>query len=212
MLIGFKNMQKTCSKCKVPKNVSEFYKSSRNADGFRGQCKLCYNAKIADYKSTHELQIKNYKVAWATANIESLLERNKKWKTANPQYYRKYKSVWRKQKRISDPIFALHERVKVRILKSIETKTDTTVNIVGCQIHKLIEHLNNNKYGFVYGEPGLDIDHIIPLSIANTEAELISLWHYSNLQLLPSVYNRHIKHDSMFNVIHFESWLYRVAA
>jgi len=38
-----------------------------------------------------------------------------------------------------------------------------------------------------------DIDHIIPLSSATTEEELIKLNHYTNLRPLCSYYNRWIK-------------------
>ena len=40
---------------------------------------------------------------------------------------------------------------------------------------------------------GWDIDHIIPLSSAETEEDIIRLNHYSNLQPLCSKINRDIK-------------------
>ena len=42
---------------------------------------------------------------------------------------------------------------------------------------------------------GWDIDHIIPLSTAITEDDLIKLNHYTNLQPLCSKINRDIKKD-----------------
>jgi len=44
-------------------------------------------------------------------------------------------------------------------------------------------------------EYGWDVDHIIPLSSAKTEEEIIRLNHYSNLQPLCSKINRDIKKD-----------------
>lgn len=46
-------------------------------------------------------------------------------------------------------------------------------------------------------EYGWDIDHIIPLSSANTQEELVALNHYTNLQPLCSKVNRHIKKDNL---------------
>ena len=42
---------------------------------------------------------------------------------------------------------------------------------------------------------GWDIDHIIPLSSAETEEDIIKLNHYTNLQPLCSKINRDIKKD-----------------
>lgn len=56
-----------------------------------------------------------------------------------------------------------------------------------------------DNYGIYDGKlnSGWDIDHIIPLSSANTEEELIKLNHYSNLQPLCSMTNRYIKKDNI---------------
>ena len=44
---------------------------------------------------------------------------------------------------------------------------------------------------------GWDVDHIIPLSSAKTEEDLIRLLHYTNLQPLNSKYNREVKRDNV---------------
>ena len=45
---------------------------------------------------------------------------------------------------------------------------------------------------------GWDIDHIIPLSSAETEEDVIKLNHYTNLQPLCSKLNRDIKKNQIF--------------
>jgi hypothetical protein len=42
-----------------------------------------------------------------------------------------------------------------------------------------------------------DIDHIIPLSSAKTEEDIIKLNHYTNLKPLCTYYNRFIKKDKI---------------
>jgi len=51
--------------------------------------------------------------------------------------------------------------------------------------------LYNGEFNYVW-----DIDHIIPLSSAETEDDVIRLNHYSNLQPLCSKVNRDIKMDN----------------
>ena len=46
---------------------------------------------------------------------------------------------------------------------------------------------------------GWDIDHIIPISSAKNEDDIIKLNHYTNLQPLCSKFNRDIKKDKILN-------------
>ena len=48
------------------------------------------------------------------------------------------------------------------------------------------------NYGVVW-----DIDHIIPLSTALTEEDVLKLNHYTNLQPLDSYINRFVKRDKL---------------
>lgn len=56
-----------------------------------------------------------------------------------------------------------------------------------------------DNHGLYNGELnfGWDIDHIIPISSAKTEDEVINLNHYTNLQPLCGKINRDIKKDKL---------------
>jgi len=79
--------------------------------------------------------------------------------------------------------------------------------IVGMTAKDLISYLNDNLYGLEYGQPGLDIDHIKPISSAYSLNSVEALSHYSNLQLLPAKYNRVIKRASKWDQQGFINWL-----
>jgi hypothetical protein len=79
-------------------------------------------------------------------------------------------------------------------------KSTKTTNILGCDVEyfkrylesKFEQWMNWENYGKYNGELnyGWDIDHIIPISSAKNEEELIKLNHYTNLQPLCSKNNR----------------------
>ena len=68
------------------------------------------------------------------------------------------------------------------------------MKILGCDYQFFISHLlktYKNNYGIDWdGIVEVEIDHIYPLSKAQTEEEVIKLCHYSNLQLLTKEDNR----------------------
>ena len=53
-----------------------------------------------------------------------------------------------------------------------------------------------------YAAYGWDIDHIIPVSLAESESDIIKLNHYTNLQPLCSKVNRNIKKNKLENEIY----------
>lgn len=92
----------------------------------------------------------------------------------------------------------------LRVKKYI--KKSRTQEILGCSFEELKLYLeskfepwmnwdNQGKYNGEFNF-GWDIDHIIPLSSAKTEEEIIKLNHYKNLQPLCSKINRDIKRSN----------------
>jgi hypothetical protein len=87
------------------------------------------------------------------------------------------------------------------------SKTSKTQDILGCSFEELKLHLESkfedwmtwDNYGKYNGEFGYgwDIDHIIPISTAVNENEVIQLNNFINLQPLCSKINRDIKRDNI---------------
>lgn len=83
-----------------------------------------------------------------------------------------------------------------------------TLEVLGCSPEQLIQHLESqfqpwmtweNMGGRSISTPNTtwDVDHIIPLSSAQTEEDVYRLSHYTNLQPLCSYYNRFVKRDNL---------------
>jgi len=91
----------------------------------------------------------------------------------------------------NDPFFKLKELVRGRVRQFLKLnkicKTNRTFEIVGCSQEFLKEHIEKQfTEGMSWDLIGehIHIDHIIPLSSANTEEEVYKLCHYTNLQPL----------------------------
>ena len=135
-------------------------------------------------------------------NPEKFAEREKIYRINNPDkvklrrktYYENNKEKQFKyvRERIkTDPVFKLGNNMRRRIsiflsLNGI-TKKNKTFDIVGCSPQFLKEYLEQKfTEGMSWELMGrhIHIDHIIPLSSANTEEEVYNLCHYTNLQPL----------------------------
>ena len=228
---------KKCSKCGVTKEFTEFCKDKRSRSGFRGECKACQKAyreanreKIKEYNREHRKankeKIKVKKREYYESNKEKINEKQREYEEANREeinkknraYYKANKEnikvkqrEYRNKRFNTDTLFKLSHILRSRIRNSINnggySKKTKTHNILGCSFEHLINHLNNNPYGFTYGDSDLDLDHIVPVSTASKELDIIKLNHYTNFQLLPSEYNRNIKRDNKWDRKDFECWL-----
>lgn len=109
-------------------------------------------------------------------------------------------------------MFKLTRNIRSLIRNSIRDKgykkNSKTYNILGCSFEKFKLHIesqfeswmswdNQGKYNgdFNYG---WEYDHIIPLSSAKTEKDVLRLNHYLNFQPLCSKINREIKRDKIY--------------
>jgi DNA gyrase/topoisomerase IV subunit A len=114
-----------------------------------------------------------------------------------------------KNKKASDPLFKLKrdfpKLIRISIKRCGFIKRSKTNEIIGCSYLELKKYLeskfepwmNWNNHGKYNGELlfGWDIDHIIPISSAKTEEEVLKLNHYTNLQPLDSFVNRYVKRN-----------------
>lgn len=116
-----------------------------------------------------------------------------------------------KNRASSDILFKLTVNLRSMVSKQFKRngykKGTKTEGIIGCSFEEFKTYLeskfeawmNWDNRGLYNGEPnyGWDIDHIIPLSTAKTEDDVIRLNHYTNLQPLCSHINREVKRSTI---------------
>lgn len=166
--------------------------------------------KLTQYGN--EYNIKFYKQHNKTRNQNYYIKNKDKIKARkikNREKWNIVKNKRRQHRQKTDVLFKFVSGIRVKFYKIFKyngyTKSTKTQEILGCSYQEFIQHLekqfepwmnweNRGKYNGEFNY-GWDIDHIIPLSTAKTEDDIIKLNHYTNLQPLDSKINRDIKRN-----------------
>lgn len=188
-------MDKKCTKCKIIKPYSEFHKHNRESDGYRSTCKECRVQESLAYSSKNREVIAAKARKWRSNNLEKAKETQKVYRLNNLEDLAEKARIRKRNRRHSDPVFKMRDKL-TRYLRRTLTgesacKQGSTLHpIVGLTGSDLINHLHST-FEANYGMPrewinlkDVEIDHIIPLSTANTIEDVKRLNHYTNLQLL----------------------------
>lgn len=138
-------------------------------------------------------------------------EKLKEYRENNKERINITRSEWSKNKFKYDMVFRLKLLISSSIRKAFNTnklkKNGRTEIILGKSFEEFKLYLeskfepwmNWDNQGLYNGELnyGWDIDHIIPISSAKNEDDIVKLNHYTNLQPLCSYTNRNIKRDTI---------------
>ena len=163
------------------------------------------------YYQEHKEEIKKknsaYHKKWYSENKKYKELKNKEWLENNKEkrqlYVKEYERInhdrilkrkleRRKKRKETDKLYKLKEQSRDVIKKSfrgvLKGKRGKTTKILGCDLDFFVNYLLStfkNNYGYDWdGKESVHIDHIIPLSIANSKEDVIKLCNYKNLQLL----------------------------
>ena len=201
-------MKKMCNKCKIEKDVSEFYKRKNRGDslaGYHYKCRTC-SSNRTNKKGNGHFDKKEYMKRYRIENKEKLDNYLKEYRDNNPDriqnlrktYYEKNKEHVKrkvydyvKSREKSDPLFKLTRNIRslinISFRSKFTTKSKRTIEILGCSFDEFYKHLESKFDDKMnWGNQGTywHIDHIIPISSANTEEEVYRLNHYTNFQPL----------------------------
>ena len=173
-----------------------------------------YN-EIYRNKEENKIKMNEYNIKFYNDNKERERERiliyKKKYHEENKDIEKEKRKANDKKRKTNDKIYNLRETIRNSINKSIKRKgykkSSRTHEILGCSFEFFKEYIekqfepwmnweNKGKYDGSF-DFGWDLDHIIPISSAKTEEEVLKLNHYTNFQPLCSKVNRDIKKDKL---------------
>ena len=158
--------------------------------------------KSKQYYLDNKKEIKEYIKQYNLDNKKERKEYHKQYRLGNKEKANEYA----KNRRKTDPIFRMISNIRASIRGTLKnkgyTKKTNTYKILGCEYDFFSSYLGLQNYN-----EDSHLDHVIPVSLADTEEEVILLNHYSNFQLLPSIENivkgnRFVKIENYMRVLH----------
>lgn len=197
---GLRLVCKSCVKIEKKEYDKVRYKDNK--------AKITANTK--EYYSKNKKKYKDYNKEYRITNKKVLSEKKKKYDKNNSQKINQH----RLNRRKTDVLFKLTTNYKSMLGNIIRhkgyIKNSKSESILGCTYKEFKLHIESLWQPWMnwdnYGNPkdGVyeinktwDLDHIIPLSSAKTEDDIIRLNHYSNIQPLCSYNNRFIKKNNI---------------
>jgi hypothetical protein len=169
--------EKCCTKCKIIKPADNFNLNARVLDGLSIYCTIC----------TTEKSRRDYEKRSETIRANAALQYQK---VRGTEEYRA-KARDRQNARLKvDPKYKLKRNLRNRLyyaLQKTQWKKNTKfTSYIGCSLEELKSHLEKQfTIGMSWDNYGeWHVDHIMPLDSAETEEQLYTLCHFTNLQPL----------------------------
>jgi hypothetical protein len=183
---------KICSKCKEEKNICDFGNDRTRKNNLSYLCKKCLILKSKKYKENNKDKVTRSSKEYRKNNKERMKIARKEYIKKNKEKIKEYRRFYSDKKRKESTIVRISENIRRRILHILKSKKihkkNKTLDILGCNFEYLKIYLENKFFEGMtwdnYGFDGWHIDHIIPLSTAQSEEEVYRLCHYTNLQPL----------------------------
>jgi len=165
-------------------------------DGWRENNKERIKENSRRYYRENREKILIYGKDWRAKNKEYIKEYNKRWNEGHKEDMRDYRNKYEQHRCKTDTEYNLTKLLRKRVKDVLvgNTKTDTTKNLIGCNIRTLRIWLESQfTEGMSWGNHGKwEIDHVYPLSLFNLEQpyEQRIAFNWFNLQPLWKDENR----------------------
>jgi hypothetical protein len=192
----------------IAEKEKQYYKCNKEVIAEKGKKYRESNKKaIAEkgkqYRQANKKAFAERDKLYYEANKKAFAERNKEYYEANKEAIKQYNKAnkeviaerlkqYNKKRLKTDPIYKFKSNVRSLIYHSFKRgnnnfrKNTKTEQILGCKIEEFRKYIQAKfKKGMSFDNHGQwHLDHIVPLSIAATEEEIIKLNHYTNFQPL----------------------------
>lgn len=183
-----------CKPCKSERKKEAYTKNPHRARERSAQYRNLYPERVATCKKLARLKkIEQYKERARKRYAEKrerILEKAKEYREANWPKVLATNTAYKRERLRRDPLFRLEYALRNRTFVALRNKgygkRSRTRELVGCEWPQLMSHLKSKfTEGMTMDNYGQwHVDHIVPLSSAENEEELIKLCHYTNLQPL----------------------------
>lgn len=198
---------RTCTKCNIEKEFTEYRKDKKGKYGISSRCRSCRNKVDTAYYQQHREERKIQDKIYRDKTKEARSKYQKQYRIENKEslriYFRQY-TLDNKEKinegalrrhttrYYNDIQFRLAIVLRKRLYMALvdETKKGSAVDDLGCSVKELKQYLESKFQPDMtwenWGIYGWHIDHIRPMASFDLtkREELLQACHYTNLQPL----------------------------
>jgi hypothetical protein len=168
---------KKCGKCQELKSLNDFGQDNATNDKYSSNCRQCRSINGQ----------KNYQ-----NNPEKYINKSQNYYKNNREICVKKSSQYKMNRRKTDDFYRFKHRLRRALydfMREQKWEKNTTLSeYLGCSMDEFKRYMElkfqDNMTWENYGKNGWQIDHIVPLSLADTPEKAIKLCHYTNLQPL----------------------------
>lgn len=188
---------KECGCCKKEKSLDEFYSDRSKKDRRTTQCKTCVKRKRNQERQDPDIKERRRLNAIEYRKRPEVQEHQKNYRKLNAarkreiqiNFYNRNKDEINEFRRLKsrEPFFNKLEKVRSSVSR-IKRATNTFNKFLGCTYFEAQEYLYLNNHST--GISDISVDHIIPLSWAETEEELELIAKIENLHLVDLFENK----------------------
>jgi len=163
---------------------------SQRAAKYYAENKKSFADKNRNYREKNKESIADCKRKYNAENKEAVADSKRKYRIENKENMAGYFRNYQKQRRSENPKFAMIHRISSRMRLALSakglTKTTKTMQALGCTSDQFQNHieLQFSKGMNWANRDKWHLDHIVPISSAETEEDVIRLSHYLNLRPL----------------------------
>jgi hypothetical protein len=188
------NLSPSCKECRKSYNRVNSDRIREIGRDYRNNNKNVVNMRKRSYRSRNIEKCRESDKVYYRKNKKVIRENAKNRYVINKDAINKKQREYEADKKLKNPMYKFKSKIRKLIGRAISrkgfTKRSSCSTILGCDWELFKRHLETSfEYNYGIGSAYLDwnlvhVDHIIPLNEAVTEADVLKLNHYSNLQLL----------------------------